>query len=64
LRTDYVENRLRFDAWSIKTIAALGVPLENYQSHITQLESPAHAAAVIAQALATGLPFYIITRWI
>jgi hypothetical protein len=54
----------RFDAWSVKAIAALGVPLENYQTHITQLASLAHVVAIIAQALAIGLTFYIITRWI
>jgi hypothetical protein len=54
----------RFDTWSVKVISALGVPLENYQTHITQLASLAHVIALIAQALAIALVFYIITRWV
>ena len=54
----------RIEVLAVKAISFLGLSSSAYEGFASNLASLAHTFAIILQALAIGLTFYIITRWI
>jgi|WetSurMetagenome_2_1015567.scaffolds.fasta_scaffold890574_1 hypothetical protein len=62
----FLDSRIhdRLDGFAVKMILAMGVEVDQYQTQLTGLMSLAHVGTIFAQAIAIGVIFYVITRWI
>ena len=54
----------RIESMSVQVISLLGFTSSAYQGFASNLDSLAHAFAILFQALAIAFVCYILTRWI